>query len=836
MVTFGKESSKQAIQTAARGLGIDVDISLYISSLIPTDRGLIRTLNQCYYGDEENEFRPIVPFVKAMEEYPELWEVAKKIEGLICRVSEHAGGVIFADEPFYKSTALMKVPNGDVVTQFDLHDSEKCSLIKMDLLSVEYLDKIHTTLNLLEEYDYITPEPTLKETYEKYLGIYNIERKNPKMWEMVWNHEIQSLFQMEKQSGIKGISLVRPESIDDLAVLNSAIRLMAQGEEEEQPLDKYARFKRDINEWYREMDECGLTKEEQKIIRSILDISYGMCVNQEQFMALVQIPECGGFNLSWSDRLRKAVAKKSPKDYQKLEKEYYENAKEKNLSIPLCEYVWKRLVSLSRGYGFNSAHTTAYSLVALQEMNLAFRFPIIFWNCACLIVDSGGLDENDNEILETTVDIYEPEDFEVYDYTDSKDKKTKKKIKRKTTDYKKVAVAIGKMKDTGIKVVPPDINTSKFTFAPDVKNNSIIYGIKGMLNVGDDLVIKIIKNRPYKSPKDFKNKVKPNKQAMISLIKAGAFDNLMDRKECMVWFLYEVCDKKKRITLQNMRALIKYDLIPDTDKFNRGKKIFEFNKYLKSVCKYSDKLYKLDSRAIDFLIKRDYSNLIKQAKDGNFYIIIKSWDKIYQAEMNVFREWIDKDKDKILNELNTIIFKEEWEKNASGSYSAWEMEALCYYHHEHELKNVNTRNYGIKDFFKLPENPEVDRVFKKGGKEIPIYKLNRIIGTCIAKDKDKATISLLTPTGVVTVKFRKEYFSMFDKQISRRQADGTKKIIEKSWFNRGNKLIIQGVRRGEEFVAKKYSSSSMHTIYKIDKVKADGSLVLIDKRADEEGE
>lgn len=66
-------------------------------------------------------------------------------------------------------------------------------------------------------------------------------------------------------------------------------------------------------------------------------------------MALVQIPECGGFNLSWADKLRKAVAKKNPKDYQKLEKEYYENAKEKNLSMPLCEYVWKRLVSLSRG-------------------------------------------------------------------------------------------------------------------------------------------------------------------------------------------------------------------------------------------------------------------------------------------------------------------------------------------------------------------------------------------------------------------------------------------------------------------------------------------------------
>jgi len=45
---------------------------------------------------------------------------------------------------------------------------------------------------------------------------------------MVWNHEIQSLFQMEKQSGINGIALLKPTSVDDLATLNSVIRLMAQ--------------------------------------------------------------------------------------------------------------------------------------------------------------------------------------------------------------------------------------------------------------------------------------------------------------------------------------------------------------------------------------------------------------------------------------------------------------------------------------------------------------------------------------------------------------------------------------------------------------------------------
>ena len=46
---------------------------------------------------------------------------------------------------------------------------------------------------------------------------------------------------------------------------------------------------------------------------------------------------------------------------------------------------------------FNRSHCLAYSLVALQEMNLAFKYPIVFWNCACLITDSGGSNNEDME-------------------------------------------------------------------------------------------------------------------------------------------------------------------------------------------------------------------------------------------------------------------------------------------------------------------------------------------------------------------------------------------------------------------------------------------------------
>lgn len=125
VLTLKTEKSKQAILTAARGLGINNDEAESYSGMIVADRGQTRTLHQTYYGDEENGMEPNKSFREAMDNRPELWEVAQYIEGLICGVGVHAGGVIFVDEPFTKTTALMRSPKGEIITQFDLHDAEE---------------------------------------------------------------------------------------------------------------------------------------------------------------------------------------------------------------------------------------------------------------------------------------------------------------------------------------------------------------------------------------------------------------------------------------------------------------------------------------------------------------------------------------------------------------------------------------------------------------------------------------------------------------------------------------------------------------------------------------
>lgn len=854
VATFRTEKSKSAVLTAARGLGIDVDIATYIASLIPADRGQLRSLDECMDGDEEKGFAPIKQFrIEMLENYPELWEVAHKIEGLICGSGLHAGGVIFVDEPFTESTALMRAPDGTICTQFELHDSEAASLIKIDLLSVEAMDKIHNCIDLLCEYGYAERKPTLRETYNSIVGLYNIERTDPKMWDMVQNHEINSLFQMEKQSGVNGIALAHPKSVDELAVLNSVIRLMAPEKGAEQPLDMWARYRENIEEWYAEMKAYGLTDEQIDWLKNNSAIIDGVCESQEGLMSLLQEEELGANDLSFADKCRKAIAKKQGKLFEECEQTYFKNAEEKGCDMKLVHYVWDILLRVQRGYSFCRAHTLAYSLIALQEMNLAYKYPKIFWDCACLINDAGGnetQEEPDEEAIEETkveelyyeeMEEFDDDEDEVessYEEDDSESgfpatiittKDGKKKKKTKVTNYGKIASAIGRMQSTGVVIAPPDINKSSYTFSPDVEKNEIRFGMSGITRIGEDLVKAIIANRPYTSIEDFTNRVKVNKPQVINLIKSGAFDSFGDRIELMKTYAESVSDCKKRITLQNMKMLIDFGLIPD--EYDMERRVFNFNKYLKKM--KDGTYYGMDNIAFEFYSKNFDIDLLvpSETSESGFRIPQIKWNNIYQRHMDKVRPYVKEHNAELLKAVNERLISDVWNKYCLGSISKWEMESLSCYIHEHELAHIDYELHGWDRFSDLGENPVIERYIPIKGKQIPIFRLSRIVGTVLDRDKSKKTVTLLTTDGVVLVKIY-GVFQQYDKQISERGADGKKHVIRKSEFARGNKIIITGIRDGQDFRAKKYKNTKFHLVETIAEV--NGNEVVINNRNDEE--
>lgn len=447
-------------------------------------------------------------------------------------------------------------------------------------------------------------------------------------------------------------------------------------------------------------------------------------------------------------------------------------------------------------------------------MNLAYKYPIIFWNCACLIVDSGGNEteeiEEDLYIEETNISDVESFGSEETDDEeedeDGANEKAKSK-KTKTVNFGKIATAIGKMKSAGIVVSPPDINHSSYTFSPDVQNNIIRFGLSGITRVGEELIQTIIKNRPYNSIIDFTQRIKVNKPQMFNLIKAGAFDEFGDRKDVMRDYVELIYDKKSRVTLQNMRMLLEYNLLPEELDFQ--KRVYNFNKYLK---KFKDgDCYLVDDIALSFLDENyGIDNLI--STDSGMKIKQYVWDKIYKKEMDPVRAYIKPHAAELLTAINQRQFDEIWNKYCAGSVSNWEMSSASCYFHEHELEDVDYGYYKIEDYFSLPSEPDIERIINIKGRTIPLYKIHRIAGTVLDRDKNKKTVTILTTKGVVTVKIYGNAFSHYDKQISERDASGVKHVTEKSWFSRGNKIIVTGIRTGDMFLCKKYKSTPFHLV------------------------
>ena len=199
-------------------------------------------------------------------------------------------------------------------------------------------------------------------------------------------------------------------------------------------------------------------------------------------------------------------------------------------------------------------------------------------------------------------------------------------------------------------------------------------------------------------------------------------------------------------------------------------------------------------------------------------------DKIYKMKMDKVRSYIKAHHDEMLIDLNNRLISEMWNKYCLGDLSKWEMDAVSCYFHEHELSKVQQYRYDISDYFDMPENPEIEKVIPINGKQVPIFKIHRIAGTVLDRDKAKKTVTLLTTSGVVTVKIYGDVFTHYDKQISERGADGKKHVIEKSWFSRGNKIIVTGIKRDDMFLAKKYSRTPYHLVELITHIDNNGYI------------
>lgn len=683
----------------------------------------------------------------------------------------------------------------------------------------EVQDKLTEWVRLMQENDEIDHTLTLKQVYDKYLHPNVIDLNDEKTWVTIQNASSLDLFQLDSDIGRQGAKKVKPANMQEMSAVNGLIRLMTSEKGAETPMEKYIRFRKNPQEWEDEMNRYHLTEKDKEAVRRHIGRTYGIGISQEQLMLSLMDKDICSFSLKDANAARKTVAKKQMNKITDLRNIVWDKA----VSRDMAEYIWMSVVAPGLGYSFSDIHSMAYSLIGYQTAYVATHWNPIYWNTACLIVNSGSLEDNSTEEI---VDIYAPEAQELAEgttFTDLPDRSGKIK-KTTSTDYSKLAKAIGNIKSNGIKIGLVDINESGYSFKPNIKRNEIMFGLKGVSKINDSTVEQIIAGRPYTGIKDFVQRSGLTKTAITSLIKAGAFDNL-DREwaslickepriAIMAYYISIASEPKKKLTLQNFNGLIEKGIVPEELAFQ--KRVFIFNKYLKANQKKGN--YYIFNAPCEEFYNEFFDINELEVINGIVAINQVKWDKIYKKVMDEAKDWLKNNQEEVLNTLNNILFKETWDKYAKGTVSAWEMEAVCFYNHPHELAEIDTSKYGISNFNDLSPVSEVDYYYKRNGKDIPIFKTFKIVGTVISKNDTRASISLLTTDGVVNVKFTKEHYAMYSRQLSEVQPDGTKKVVEKGWMTRGTKLMLTGYRREDQFVIKTYKHTPTHSIYLIKEV------------------
>ena len=211
--------------------------------------------------------------------------------------------------------------------------------------------------------------------------------------------------------------------------------------------------------------------------------TYGIMVYQEQIMQVVQA--LAGFSLGGADILRRAIGKKKEDVMKEQHLKFVEGcAKTNNIPAELAEVIWEK-IKLFAGYGFNKSHSAAYGVVSYQTAYLKANYPVEFMAA----------------VLTSEIENAE-----------------------------KLAFLITACREMGIKVLPPDINSSGISFSVD--SGKIRFGLGAIKGVGEVAASKIIESRKkegvFTSFQDFCERcgTDVNSRMLEHLTRAGALDGL----------------------------------------------------------------------------------------------------------------------------------------------------------------------------------------------------------------------------------------------------------------------------------------------------------------------
>ncbi|MDR2666523.1 MAG: DNA polymerase III subunit alpha [Holosporales bacterium] len=309
----------------------------------------------------------------------------------------------------------------------------------------------------------------IKKYHKLDLDISKIDLTDKKTFDLLCSVNVVGVFQLESTGMRDAIQKLQPDNLEDIMALVSLYR---PGPMDNIPLYIARKHGKEKVEY------------PHPLLEPILKNTYGIMIYQEQVMQVARV--MGGYSLAGADLLRRVMGKKIKEEMSKNKAIFLEGARKNGIKENIAKQVFA-LIEKFAGYGFNRSHAAAYAVISYQTAYLKANYRREFY-----------LASMNTELANTD----------------------------------KLSSFIQDAKNSGIKILPPDINKSEECFIGEGEN--VIRYSLGSLKGCSVATTKYIveerrKNGPFKDIFDFFKRVdfaKNSARQFEAMVFSGAFDSI----------------------------------------------------------------------------------------------------------------------------------------------------------------------------------------------------------------------------------------------------------------------------------------------------------------------
>lgn len=323
------------------------------------------------------------------------------------------------------------------------------------------------------------------------INLLDIDLNDSKIFDMFTKAQTDGVFQFESPGMKRILKRMKPKSVEDLSLVSAMYRPGALG---------------NIDYFFERKQKNDQPTYVNENIAKILSPTYGAFIYQEQIIEVVKT--MANFSGSKSDNFRRAISKKKDDVINELKKDFINGAIQNHYTMQQAQEMFEYIKEFGN-YGFNHSHSISYAMLSYWMAYLKYHYPI------------------------ETISI-------LMTYGDNS--------KDKLIGY------VQEAKKFNITIKGPSINISSLSFK--IYNNDIIFSLLSINGLGIESAKKIIATRDMMPDKKFNDALVSiailsnsgiSKRNIENLIKVGAFDTLMLKRNFLLHNIDKLTDKKLNI-------------------------------------------------------------------------------------------------------------------------------------------------------------------------------------------------------------------------------------------------------------------------------------------------